>query len=534
MAILYMNGKRMRQMFDASTKWLLANEEVLNEMNVFPVPDGDTGTNMGGTLRSLLQAINEPSLSNELSELAKSAADAALMGARGNSGVILSQMIQGFVEGFKGNQRLNSMDIAIALKQSYQKAYDCVSSPQEGTILTVLRDGVFAAYEEAKTEVDIIKVVDVLLRESKKSLANTPNLLPALKEAGVVDAGAFGFVLIIEGIHKMMNQIPLPELGDMKGSEIKKMAMETNLIKENYGYCTEFMVSYKLNDLGKLKEELLEMGDSLVFVPTNDKIKVHIHTKHPGSVMEKCLEYGVLMNIKIENMDSQHFAKEKLKDNKKVEFVAVALGEGVEKIFKSLGCGAVIKGGQTMNPSVRDISEVVSNLNADNIIILPNNGNVVFAVEQVKALHPELNIYTVASKTVPEGFAAMLAWDQGSDIQENLKNMNLALGRVKTAEITYAIKDVVIGETQIKEGDLIAIYNERVLSIYDSVLSALLDLLDNMKEEESSIVTLLFSERVDSKTMELIRRNIEEKHQDLDLEIHHGGQPYFSIIVSVE
>lgn len=534
-AILYMDGKRLRQMFDASARWLIANESVLNDMNVFPVPDGDTGTNMGSTLRSLLTAINSSNTSDELSNVAERAANAALLGARGNSGVILSQMVQGFYEAVKGKKRLNSMDIAVALKCSYEKAWNAVVSPNEGTILTVLRDSVNAAYETAKTEPDIIKVVDALLKEARSSLANTPNLLPVLKEAGVVDAGAMGFVLIVEGIEQMMKSKKLPDLDSLSNYSNSKVSPHPNLEEENYGYCTEFFINSKNNlDTDVLRNELLELGDSLVIANSNSLTKIHIHTLHPGSVLEKCMTYGVLTNIKIDNMDTQHNEQEKQTTRKQVAFVAVALGEGIVNIFESMGCDTVIKGGQTMNPSVSEISESIKNINAEQIVILPNNSNVILSAEQVQTMHPNLNIHIVPSKTVPEGFSALLAWNIDSTLEDNIQQMNLALKQVKTGEIIRAARNATINNINIKVDDIIAITDSNILNAYSNSSSAVLDLMNNMINEDSSLVTLLYSENIMPTEMEEFQSILAKEFPMLEIEHHHGGQPDFSIIVSVE
>ncbi|NJD01134.1 MAG: DAK2 domain-containing protein [Ruminiclostridium sp.] len=534
MAILYINGKRLRQMFEASARWLIVNEEVLNELNVFPVPDGDTGTNMGSTLKSIISAIRLPGSSDNLSDVAGSAAGAALLGARGNSGVILSQIIQGFAEGIKGKTRLNSIDLAIALKRSYEKAWQSVSNPKEGTILTVLRESVFAAYEKAKTEPDIIIVVDTLLCEARVSLANTPNLLPVLKEAGVVDAGAMGFVMILEGIEHLMKGGTLPELSDIKVKESLKIANPLNLLTENYGYCTEFFINTGNIGLEALRTQLLQMGDSLVLAQSDEVVKVHIHTLHPGAILETCLAYGILTRIKIENMDTQHSEREAALVKKPVAFVAVTLGEGVRKIFRSMGCDTVIKGGQTMNPSVEEMARTVRSLKAEHIILLPNNGNVLFSAEQLCTVLPDINIHVVPTKTIPEGFAALMAWNQESSIEENLRDMNLAIRRVKTGEVTRAVRDTTINTSEIRKGDIIAITDHRVLGAYSDFISASSSLIRVMADKNSTIVTLLYSEDIEECIAAKLEQNLQMEFPEFEIEVHHGGQPYISIIISVE
>jgi len=535
MAVLFLNGKRLKRLIHASTKWLLANEKLLNDINVYPVPDGDTGTNMSATLRSIAQSISDVKLDNHLPNVAGHAAKAALLGARGNSGVILSQIYKGFSEGIGDKAKLNSLDIAYALKKAYEKAYASIAKPVEGTILTVVREGVEAAYEKAKTEADIVLILETLLEQSKKSLENTPNLLPILKEAGVVDAGALGFVYIIEGIYMLLKGENLPEVDIHADTKDQSTTPPVEIdIKNFYGYCNEFLIHGKNINTEKLQDKLISLGDSLIIAQAEDTVKVHIHSKNPGQIIDECLQYGILTNIKVENMDKQHAVSEKKEIKKETVIIAVALGEGVKRIFESMGCDYVIKGGQTMNPSVEELNKSIERFHAENYIFLPNNSNVIFTAQQIKEVNKDKNIIVIPTKSIPEGFAALLTYNSNLSIEENIKNMKLSVKNVKTGEITRAVKDSSVNNLKIKKGDVIALFDNTVINTYKEIDNAVLELVEKMLGKDDEIISLFYGKDISENNAKEIEARLKERYNDLEIELHHGGQPHYYYIISIE
>jgi DAK2 domain fusion protein YloV len=535
MAIYYLDGKRLKRILYASTQWLVANEQVLNEINVFPVPDGDTGTNMGATLRSVINSLPN-NKENDLPQIAEAMAHGALFGARGNSGVILSQILKGFSDSIDNRKRLNALDITHGLKKAYAHAYDAVSDPKEGTILTVVRDSVNAAHEKAKTEPAIDMVIETLLEEAKKSLANTPNLLPLLKDAGVVDAGALGFVYFVEGIYMLLKGHSLPEIDIPAAALIKNEALDNHHsgLAHFYGYCTEFFLHSKNVDLKAVKIQLQSWGDSLVVASGDSAHKIHIHSRHPGKILEECLRYGLLTNIKIENMDEQHARLESKVGQKETVFVAVALGEGVKKIFESLGCEIVILCGRTMNPSVAELAAACEKYAAKNYIILPNDNNVIFIAEQLAALHKNKNIIIMPTKTIPEGFSALLAFNPEATLEENLHAMRLSVKRVKSGEITKAAKNSSLHGLKIRKDDIIAIHHNRIINRFANAEQAVISLVATMKNQDHELISLFYSEDISEDEARRVEKKLRQEYKDLEIEVHHGGQPYFSYIVSME
>ncbi len=544
MAVLYLDGKRLKRLILASAKWLLANEKELNDINVYPVPDGDTGTNMGATLKSIVQSISDSDLGDHLPHVANKAANAALMGARGNSGVILSQIFKGFSEGINNKRKLNGLDIAYSLKKAYEKAYSSIADPVEGTILTVVREGVDAAYKKAKKEADIILIMETLLSESKRSLENTPNLLPVLKEAGVVDAGAMGFVYLIEGIYMLLKGHSLPEIDiDSKGMKKKEPALkQDSVINSFYGYCNEFFLHGKKINAEKIKKKLLTLGDSLVIGEADDLLKIHIHSKAPHKIMEECLKYGILTDIKVENMDKQHAergetapaGKKKGKTKKETVFIAVALGEGVKKIFESLGCDYVIKGGQTMNPSVEELNSAVEQFDAENYILLPNNSNVIFTAEQISEINKKKNIIVIPTQSIPQGFSTLIAYNPEYSIDENIHNMKLSIKNIKTGEITKAVKDSSINKIKIKKGDIIGLYNNSIINTYSDTDSAVIELVRSMLDKDNEVISIFYGQDVSEEEAGKIENKIKKAYNNMEVEVHHGGQPHYYYIISVE
>lgn len=531
MSISYLDGKRLKRILYASTQWLVANEKVLNDINVFPVPDGDTGTNMGATLKSIIKSLPDDS-ENDLPNIANIMAQAALFGARGNSGVILSQILKGFSESVGDKKRLNALDIAYGLKNAYERAYQSVSNPKEGTILTVVRDSVYAAYEKAKTEPAIDLVIETLLFEAKKSLLNTPNLLPVLKEAGVVDAGALGFVYFVEGIHMLLQGQTLPEIDVHQ--EMFSPDKTSLVFAHHYGYCTEFLLQTTLAATAELKNNLQKLGDSLVIAESDTMQRIHIHSRHPGKILEECLQYGVLTDIKVENMDEQHASIGAKVIEKETVFIAVALGEGVKRIFESLGCDYIVQCGQTMNPSVEELAKACEKFQAKNYILLPNDSNVIFTAEQFASLPKDKNIIIIPTKSMPEGFAVLLAFNPEATLAENMHAMHLSMKRVKTGEITRAAKDSSLHGLDIHKDDIIALYNNKIVNCFSNAQEAVVSLIDAMKEEGNELISLFYSEDISEQEARSVESKLKEIYNDFEIEVHHGGQPHFSFIVSVE
>jgi hypothetical protein len=534
MAVLYVDGKRLKRQIQASARWLLANEETLNRLNVFPVPDGDTGTNMGLTMKAVVQAISEADLGNDLPHVAATMADSALMGARGNSGVILSQIFKGFAEGIGSRKRATAMDIAYSLKKACEKAYEAVAEPTEGTILTVVREGVEAAYEKARTEDDIITIIATLLQACRESLARTPNLLPILREANVVDAGAMGFVCIIEGIHRLLTGAELPAISP------ESPATETRLIRERsfFGYCTEFFVQTTPTNLPALKAALMPLGNSLVLAASSGQVKIHIHTERPGLILEACREWGLLTEIKIDNMDQQHADSIPTPDPEKTAVIAVAMGEGLHRILTSLGCTLVVPGGQTMNPSVRELSSGIDQVTARTgsraFVILPNNGNVLFSAQQLAGLHPDKKIAVVPTRTVPEGLSALMAFDPEGEFDRNVENMRRAAKRVKTGEVTTAVKTYQSGDLAVHPGDTIAIFEDRIIGTFPDAGNAAIHLVKTMSSESDEIISLFSGEHISEEAAKTLEMELVATYPHLEVERHHGGQPHYAYIVSIE
>ncbi len=539
MAILFLNGPRLKNIFLAASKWLIFNEKELNDINVFPVPDGDTGANMGATMKAVVSFLENSSTINDVKDIVDGISNAALMGARGNSGVILSQIFKGFALGVEDKAKLDANDLIVALENGYKQAYKAIADPKEGTILTVVRESVENTILKIDSNSDVALLIDILLNEAKESLDRTPNLLPMLKDAGVVDAGGLGFVYILEGMYKLLHGDSIPEINE---EAVDKSVDNSSIVQSkvdpvtHYGYCTEFLIHpTEVVDIDDLKSNLLNMGDSLVLAEIPSVIKVHIHTMNPGILMDYCLKKGIISGIKIENMDEQHTKMEIL--SKKTLVISVSPGEGISEIFKSLGVGYIINGGQTMNPSVEQIDTIIHRSNSKNIIILPNNSNIVLAAEQVKELNRDKNknIHVIHTKTIPEGFAAMVAYSSERDFEDVVLDMGFAAKEVKTGEITTAAKNSVIDDKVISRGDTISIYNNNITALTSGDLKDAVDeLLVSMIEEDDSIISLYYGDNVTEDQVEIIKEEIENKYVDMDVEVHYGGQPHYFFIVSVE
>lgn len=556
MTLKNIDGATLANMILAGAHHLSNNADRIDALNVFPVPDGDTGTNMNLTITSGANEVKQ-SKNSSVELVANAFAKGLLMGARGNSGVILSQIFRGFSKGVEGKETLTSKEFAQALESGVATAYKAVMKPVEGTILTVAKDTAKRALEIAEETEDLIEFLEKVVEASKVSLKRTPELLPVLKEVGVVDSGGQGLVVIYEGFLANLKGEELPddfasdtmELDDLVNAEHHKLAQDfMNTDEIEYGYCTEFMVRFEEDKLKEhpydeaaFREELSAHGDSLLVVSDDEIVKVHIHAEYPGDVFNLGQRFGSFINLKVENMREQHSnivgkpGKEPVaKEKAKLGVVAVAMGEGLSNIFKSLGASVVIQGGQTMNPSTQDITEAIKQANAESVIILPNNKNIIMAAEQAAELAAE-NVAVVPTKTIPQGMSALLQYNPEALLEDNVEAFQEAANTVKTGQITYAVRDTQIDGMTIKNGNYMGLSDGKI-SVTDedqlTVIKGLLDDLINDKEDE--IVTIIRGEDSPEELQDEIISYLEENYEDIEVEVHQGDQPVYSFIFSVE
>ncbi|MEJ9211051.1 DAK2 domain-containing protein [Bacillus smithii] len=557
MSITSLDGKRFAEMIIAGANNLAANAQMVNALNVFPVPDGDTGTNMNLSMTSGAKEVQEH-LTDHVGKTAASLARGLLMGARGNSGVILSQLFRGFAKAIEQKEWISSQEFANAFEAGVDTAYKAVMKPVEGTILTVAKDAAKKAVLTAKHERDIVKVTEALLEEAKSSLKRTPELLPVLKEVGVVDSGGQGLVLVYEGFLAALKgeQLPgtpaiEPTLDELVKAEHHKAQSFMKTEDIVYGYCTEFMVRLEKEKLKdhpfseeKFREDLSQFGDSLLVVADDEVAKVHIHSERPGEVLTYGQQYGSFIKIKIENMREQHsqivgethqqlHTDTKKKERQPYGIVTVAMGEGIAEMFKSIGASAVIPGGQTMNPSTEDIVKAAKEVNAEKVIILPNNKNIILAAEQAKEMI-DAEVVVVPSKSVPQGIAALLAFHPDQSLEKNQAAMAEAMAHVKTGQITYAVRDTTIDGISIAKNDFMGILDGKIVTTSKDKMEAAKHLIKNMVEEDSEIITIFYGEDVSKEETEELVAFIEEKYEDLEIEVHNGKQPLYSFIFSIE
>ena len=536
------DGKKFRDMFVSGANNLQNNKDLVDKLNVFPVPDGDTGTNMSLTISYAIKELSKVE-NDDITNVGKALSKGSLMGARGNSGVILSKIIRGIAKSVEGKETLNVVDLANALKNGSDTAYKAVIKPIEGTILTVVRESGEYALQIAKEDMDMIEFLELVVAKANESLNKTPELLKALKEAGVVDSGGKGLVLIYEGMLSSLkgNDIESVEGGASSNVEVN---VEQNISTEDikFQYCTEFILeSNKVDDL-TIRERFMKYGDSLAVVGDEGVIKVHVHTNDPGLAIQEALSYGQLLTIKIENMKLQHEnkvlnetaqTKEVPVEEKEYGFIATSMGEGLAQIFKDFGVDYIIEGGQTMNPSTEDFMKAIESLNAKNIIILPNNSNIIMAANQAKELSDK-NIVVIPTKNVSQAFATLVTFDADSSIEENEASMMEALSSVKSGQVTYAVRDTVINDVEVKEGNIIGIAEGKLLSAGDKVDEITTDLVEKLVDEDSAIITLFYGEDTSKEEAEALRDALEEKFEDIDVELHYGGQPLYYYLISVE
>ena len=556
MEITSINAEKLAKMFLAGAKNLDAKKEWINELNVFPVPDGDTGTNMSMTIMSAAKEVS--SLNNPgMKDLAKAISSGSLRGARGNSGVILSQLFRGFCKVIGEYQEIDVNILSDAFQKAVETAYKAVMKPKEGTILTVAKGAADRALELSEETEDIVYFCEEVIKEAEYVLSQTPEMLPVLKQAGVVDSGGQGLVQVLKGAYDslMGKEIDYEIEGAASGSGVVKISAQTEEdIK--FGYCTEFIIvlNHPLSDKDEqeYKAFLESIGDSIVVVADDEIVKTHVHTNDPGLAIQKALTHGSLSRIKIDNMREEHQEKlikdaEKVAAQQKEEqaakteeprkdsgFIAVSIGEGVNEIFRGLGVDYIIEGGQTMNPSTEDMLEAIDKVNADHIFILPNNTNIIMAANQAATLVEDKEIIVLPTKTIPQGITALVNFIPDYSVEENKDTMMAEIENVKTGQVTYAVRDTEIDGKTIKQNDYMGIGDKSILSVGQDLKATTLEMVDEMVDEDSAIVSIYYGEDVSEEAAEEIAAVIEEKYPDVEVEINNGGQPIYYYVISVE
>lgn len=540
--IQYIEGKMLRDMFVSGANNLQNHKELVDKLNVFPVPDGDTGTNMSLTISYAMKELAKVE-NDSITEIGKSLSKGSLMGARGNSGVILSQIIRGFSKSIEGKEQISTEDLAKAFKNGSDTAYKAVIKPIEGTILTVVRESGEYAIKVAKKEKDLLKFLEMVIDEANKSLERTPELLKNLKEAGVVDSGGKGLVLIYEGMYEALkgNPIKAKDSNDSNVSEVKQAGTSINTEDIKFCYCTEFILESNSISDTEIRDIMLKYGDSLAVVGDEGIIKVHVHTNDPGLVLQDALKHGQLVTIKIENMKLQHENTlvgdtdeiAQSVEEKEYGFIATSMGEGLAKIFKDFGVDYIIEGGQTMNPSTEDFMKAIDSINAKNIFIFPNNSNIIMAANQAKELSDK-NIIVIPTKNTPQGFTALVNFNADASVEENEQALMESLTMVKSGQVTFAVRDTVMNDVEVKEGNIIGIAESKLMDAGDSVDEITTSLVEKLVDEDSAIITLFYGEDVTEEDANNLRDELEEKFEDLDIELYYGGQPLYYYLISVE
>ena len=544
------DAKILSRMFLSGAKNLEAKKEWINELNVFPVPDGDTGTNMTLTIMSAASevgALTDP----DMESLAKAISSGSLRGARGNSGVILSQLLRGFTRGVRKLTDLDAPAIAAAMERGVETAYKAVMKPKEGTILTVARAAADRAAELADAAEDLDAFFDGIFQHAEETLARTPEMLPVLKEAGVVDSGGQGLLEVfrgaIDGYHGKEVDYSQFETVAPKITKISPQA-EADI---KFGYGTEFIILLEKplpqDEIDRFREFLDSIGDSIVLVADDEIVKVHVHTNHPGQAFERALTYGQLSRMKIDNMREEHqeklikdaekLAKEQAENKEPPKdhgFISVSVGEGLSQIFRELGVDYLIEGGQTMNPSTEDMLNAIEKVNAKTIYIFPNNKNIILAANQARDLTEDKEIIVVPTKTIPQGISAMISFVPEKGGEENLASMTDAISRVKTGQITYAVRDTRIDDKEIHEGDIMGIGDAGILAVGRDRLQVAEEMVAEMVDEESEIISVYYGEDVSEEDAEALSDSLTEKYPECEVELNQGGQPIYYYLISVE
>jgi len=531
------DGQNLMQMLATATAWLEKHAVAINALNVFPVPDGDTGTNMLLTMQAALEEIGNAS-QGSLGSIAQAAAYGALMGARGNSGVILSQLLRGIANSLDKKQSFGPLEFARAMAEASTMAYKAVIRPVEGTMLTVSKDAAKAAMAAAQEGEDLLTVLEKTVEAAKESVARTPTLLDVLREAGVVDAGGQGLFIILDGILRSLKgeAIEMKEPTEMVPAELPEEA------EMEWGYCTEFILQGKELNLAEVREKIASFGDSALAVGDERVIKVHVHTLDPGQVLSYASSLGVLSNIKIDNMQEQHreflvlgeeAAKAAAEEIEGIATVAVAWGDGLIRVFESLGVKSIVPGGQTMNPSTQELLEAVETLPAKEVIILPNNENIFLAAEQAQKLSRK-KVVVVPTATIPQGIGALLAFDKEADLETNTQNMERAIAAIHTVEVTTAVRPAKINGIKIKKGQIIALLNGHLAASGEKIEEVVRQALEKLGGDQYEIITLYYGEDTPLQAAESLADEIRRWYPEQEVECIEGGQPYYHYIISVE
>ena len=553
--ITSINSKLLAKMFLAGAKNLDSKKDWINELNVFPVPDGDTGTNMSMTIMSAakeVSSLTEPTMA----ALSKAISSGSLRGARGNSGVILSQLFRGFCKVIKEYDELDVTIVCEAFQKAVETAYKAVMKPKEGTILTVAKGAADKALELAEQTDDLVFFADEVIKHAEYVLNQTPEMLPVLKQAGVVDSGGQGLVQVLKGANDALlgKEIDYSIEGVSSGASPEKITAETEA-EIKFGYCTEFIIvlNNPLSDKEELKYKafLESIGDSIVVVADDEIVKTHVHTNDPGLALQEALKHGSLSRIEIDNMREEHqeklikesekLAKEQAAEEQKAKepekemgFVSVSIGEGMNEVFKGLGVDYIIEGGQTMNPSTEDMLNAIEKVNAKNVFILPNNKNIIMAANQAVSLVEDKQIIVIPTKTIPQGITALVNYIPDHSVEENKEQMMAEIENVKTGQVTYAVRDTEIDGKTIKQDDYMGIGDKSILAVGKDLKQTTLEMVDAMVDEDSAIVSIYFGSESSEEKAEEIASAIEEKYPDVEVEVNDGGQPIYYYVISVE
>ena len=562
MSVNTIDASLLRKCFLAGAKNLEIKKEWINELNVFPVPDGDTGTNMTLTIMS---AANEVSSLPEadIDQIAKAISSGSLRGARGNSGVILSQLLRGFTKAIRDSKEIDGNMIADAFQKAVETAYKAVMKPKEGTILTVAKAVAQAAIDYENKE-ELGDMLTACVQAGDEALARTPDLLPVLKEAGVVDSGGQGLMVVLHGALDAFNGLEIDLVFEAPETHVNIAPQPISTDHIEFGYCTEFIVKLDNEDAFTEEEEdsmksyLLGLGDSLVFVVGDGMVKVHVHTNHPGKAFEKGLEYGQLTRMKVDNMREEHQeklfkssvvaaareAEKKAREEseksiseaprKEYAFISVTIGDGLSDVFRELGVDVLIEGGQTMNPSTEDMLAAIEKAHAENVFILPNNKNVILAANQARDLVEDCSVHVIPTKTIPQGITAVVNFVPERSPEENVECMTEEIANVKSGEVTYAVRDTKIDGIEITSGDIMGIGDDGILAVGEDVPSVVMDMLDKLVDEDSELISLYFGKDYEEEACEELAEIIRNKYPDLDVEENPGGQPIYYIVLSVE
>ena len=561
MATKTIGASEIKKCFLAGAANLEAKKEWINELNVFPVPDGDTGTNMTLTIMSAAKEVNNLTSPN-MESISKAISSGSLRGARGNSGVILSQLLRGFTKVIREHDEVDSIILATAFNKAVETAYKAVMKPKEGTILTVAKGMADKILELCTSISDLEDLFEKVIKYGDEVLKQTPEMLPVLKQAGVVDSGGQGLMQVMKGAYDALMG---KEINFTAGPEVKtnvafseEKEIDTADIK--FGYCTEFIVmlekQFGSREESEFKAYLESIGDSIVVVADDEIVKVHVHTNHPGLAFEKGLTFGSLTRMKVDNMREEHEERlianasaiaqgkaetpatepveEEPVENKKYGFIAVSAGEGLSEIFQSLGADYIIEGGQTMNPSTEDMLNAIDKVYADNIFILPNNSNIILAAQQAQSIVEDKNIIVVPTKTVPQGITAMINFAEDCSPEDNLETMKEEIARVKSGSVTYAVRDTEIDDKLIKQDDIIGIGDKTILAVGNDIESVTAEMIDQLMDDESELISLYFGADVTEEAANELSSKLEEKYPDVDIEVNYGGQPIYYYILSVE